>query len=169
MIVGEADRNAIPFFHGSAQTDGLSLTALRCRATACVGLTLCVKAGVCKPLAFLTALRCRRALRNRGRCRVTPETIHPARQIRNWRAEDLFSVETEKRPKCKKEDQQSPFYTSVSSSKKSVRPTLSTPFSSYQRLRISWRTMIFGKESPVSEKGLFSAAAFSSVSIAQAD
>ena len=30
-------------------------------------------------------------------------------------------------------------------------------------LRMSWRTMILGKESPVREKGLFSARAFSSL------
>ena len=53
--------------------------------------------------------------------------------------------------------------TSVSSSRKSMTLILRMPLSSYQRLRMSWRTIIFGKESPVSVKGLFSVIAFSSV------
>lgn len=47
--------------------------------------------------------------------------------------------------------------------KKSIMPILRIPASSYQRLRMSWRTMIFGNESPVIERGLFSVTAFSSV------
>ena len=50
-----------------------------------------------------------------------------------------------------------------SSNRKSRIPMLRTPCSSYHRLRMSWRTMILGKESPVREKGLFSARAFSSL------
>ena len=57
----------------------------------------------------------------------------------------------------------------VSSSKKSRMPIFRIPWSSYHLLRMSWRTMIFGKESPVRVKGLFSVRAFSSVSNAYAD
>ncbi len=51
-------------------------------------------------------------------------------------------------------------YTRESSSRKSRMPMFRIPLSSYQRLRISWRTMIFGKASPVRDSGLFSVADF---------
>ena len=57
----------------------------------------------------------------------------------------------------------------VSSNKKSITLIFKIPFSSYQRLRISCRTIIFGNESPVRENGLFSVIAFSSVPSAYAD
>lgn len=60
-------------------------------------------------------------------------------------------------------------YTIESSSRKSMTLILRTPLSSYQRLRMSCRTMILGKESPVRENGLFSTSAFSSVPRAYAD
>ena len=47
--------------------------------------------------------------------------------------------------------------------RKSIIPIFRMPLSSYHRLRMSCRTMIFGKESPVRANGLFSVIAFSSV------
>ena len=57
-------------------------------------------------------------------------------------------------------------HTIVSSRRKSMIPIFRMPFSSYHLFRISCRTRIFGKESPVRLNGLFSVTAFSSVSSA---
>lgn len=57
----------------------------------------------------------------------------------------------------------------ISSSRKSRIPIFRIPWSSYHLLRISWRTIIFGKESPVRANGLFSVRTFSSFSKAYAD
>ena len=61
------------------------------------------------------------------------------------------------------------YHTTESSSRKSMIPIFKIPLSSYQRFRMSCRTMILGKESPVSKKGLFSVSAFFSSGSARAD
>ena len=43
-------------------------------------------------------------------------------------------------------------YQALALLRKSITPILRMPLSSYHRLRISWRTMILGKESPVKNR-----------------